>query len=599
MSMRIDQKQITLIQPTVGYEGELIALKFVLLKEGQIQCTKSILPILFNRTIDGIECVTDKLAAPGFSVGLNEIASRKSCLLPIPINNPHIFEFVTPPANNTKLTNTQLDEIAHLETDLILYLIMQKKRHPEIELLCVADWIDDYNRRFPHDPLIGSKDTKIMHIVVDYSINQLAMTPLQEQTWHQSADLRQLAQDIQKSLDHNVQFNFVTALRKKMGSILVNIYEENNITHTWKKKIDSLEKEIEESKKSGKPTESLITDIAKLEFGIQTAEKEKNILLQAESNAEKACDFIRAELAVHHKLAKLEGFFFLLSTRIITETTNLSLPSTTTDKNKYLFFLKTQLSDLIYSLSEKDRVLLEKMNTWSDVQKNNLLAIIAGSKDVLKTNYSQVGQKDFTIKDVIESTLGWRDNDAPFLCNLFPGACTRTLEQHPFEPTLAGLRSKQKSPLRRILLEYRGSAYKTISESKIEMEKILNHSALLCKTTHLYSSEEKPSVILNHSVTFVSNENKELLSIIDFKSQMLEALTHYEKNQDALVEKIISIINLLPSFLEVNRARHLPHGIDKLLAQADEGLIDLIKPILELFKKSVGTNDSIPSIRFG
>ncbi len=232
--------------------------------------------------------------------------------------------------------------------------------------------------------------------------------------------------------------------------------------------------------------------------------KGKAILCDAEVNAEKACQFIRnsqhdyekhrIKNPIKQKLAKLEGFFFILSMRVLTEITFLPVSVNSSSKNKYFFYLKSPLSELIDGLSEKDKALLKFIKDhWSVDQRNELLSSIVGSSEALTVSYS-VGKHVFTVKDVIESALGWREDK---VCDLFPGFPVKKFDP-PYEPKTR-IRSKEHQfPIRRVLLEYRGSPHQTLQQSEREMKKILQLP--FCKTTFLDKDdplEEKLSSVVS------------------------------------------------------------------------------------------------------
>lgn len=487
MSMRIDPTDNP-FNATVGFEGEVRTIKFVLVFDGQMKLAEGDMVLsIIQPTRAGVEIVQDNSVDPRFHQQLKGIAEEKELTLQ-PMEGAHIFEFVTQPATHSNDLKKQFAEIAQMQSHLINYLIKQQKTNTS-GLINVKEWIDAYNISYPKEKLIPSADADNMFIALDYSIKLLNLTRSQP-----AADV------IQKQLSHGVQFNFVAALGKNMGHKLVEIFDENNRIPDFKNHIDLMQKSIK------KTTEMLATlkftnkneinsyiakplqEIKQAEEFLKALEIERTILLQAQINANKSCEYIKKQYSsdnifAQRKMNKLDGFFFILAMRMLTQTKYI--PSSASSKNKYLFFLKTQLADLIDSLSENDKLQLKKINsTWSRAQKNELLSLIAGSSEALTIGYKIKGV-DFTLKNVLESALGWGEKVSQ-LCNLFPGACIKTITP-PFEPTALGLHRKTSDkPLRRILLEYRASQMMTLRQSFQEMEKTLARAILFCKTTYLH-----------------------------------------------------------------------------------------------------------------
>jgi len=471
MSLRIDpQKPVT--SPTVGYEGELRAIRFILIKNDkkQMEVVKGdeVLSV-FYPTKNRVECVIDNSGVDSdLFAQLEKIAEERnlsisdSCKL-----TSHIFEFVTLPASTTEEIKVQFEEIARIEQHLLRYLFAQKISDQNKKLVCVKDWIDDYNKScFPNEPLQSSDNASEMHIVLDYSLKQLQLNNQQQSVldnFPNNENLQKLSEELQPTLLHNPQFNFVASLGKKMGTLLVDMQQENNIN-------------IKHCRN---------TQITKL-------------LLHAQTNAEKACQLINSiyseekkeeedksvwKKATSLKMAKVEGFFFILAMRILTETTFIKIDSRETDKNKYPFFVKTQLSDLIFSLSETDKRLLASINTaWTDAQKLKLLASISGSFEALAVYY-QIGKEFFTVKNMLESVLGWR-KDSDKICNKFPNNSIKTFKP-PYEPIMPGWRSKQhQDALRWVLLEQRLVMFRTLVASEKTMYRLLEQTNEFFKPTH-------------------------------------------------------------------------------------------------------------------
>ncbi len=166
--------------------------------------------------------------------------------------------------------------------------------------------------------------------------------------------------------------------------------------------------------------------------------------------------------------------------RILTETSFIYLSSSS--KNKYLFFLKTNLSDLVHCLSDNDRLLLRETAQWSQTQKNHLLMLIAGSEEALKFRIHE----EFSVQDVIESVLGWRQDALP-LCDRLPNTPTK-----PYDPISVPKwmhRKTKGAPSSRALLEYRYNARRILRDAKEDMGLMLKRANDFCKTTHLRKSE--------------------------------------------------------------------------------------------------------------
>jgi len=501
MVMIITPEELKIILPTVGCECELHAIRFLVIRKNKIIFVgnEKVLSV-FNSILNGIACAHDANHDPRTPAELKRIAAKENLSLTKKKKTSYIFEFITHPKNDAADIDHQFNSLTQIETNLIEYLLTYYHQ-TNYNLLPVKDWL----KQFPKDQLSADADANHMHILLDYSIQNLQLSNIQKN----SNNLHQIAQDVQRKLKHHVQFNFVVALGTRMGSMLVEMMGKNNNLSKYKENLDNILINIGEIKQcdiSKEPFKTYLQDAEKhaeqLINKIAKKEKQISILLQSENNAENACIYIRSQARkneiknsdaessddpAHRKLIKLEGFFFILSMRILTETNYITLGPTETPKNKYPFFLKTQLSDLIDSLSENDKALLFAIqHTWSDKQKNDLLARIAGSHQALTVQYHMGEEKDFTVKDVIESALGWR-NDRPNLCNWFPGASIKPLIPRPVEPEIKGLRSKKhKEPLQRVLLEYRHSKNKTLSNSLKEMKNMLNLSANFCKTTYLH-----------------------------------------------------------------------------------------------------------------
>ncbi len=520
------------IQPTVGYEGELREIPFVLVrmdrnkgKEAiQFAAEDEVLPI-FRPTQNRVECVLDygTVSDPLYFSEFKRIAKQRNYLKPVLTDVSHVFEFVTLPAKNRSELSAQFEEIKRIEIDLIHYLFQTHRNNKSAGFVCIKDWIDDYNERFSENPLPASPDSETMHIVLDCAISELTylLTQQEKNDLLNADDLTPLAELIQSQLSHSQQFNFVVSLGKNMGSMLAAIYDENNDQHIDEQDAARYLKLIaasEELKESGNFSEEEHEKLKKIEEKffrskklIQNAKEQKSILLQAEVNAEAACDYIRNQFndgTEQRKLIKLEGFFFLLSMRVLTETADLVLPWATSTKNQYLFFLKTKLSDLKHSLSENDRLLLQKIGqTWNSQKKHQLLKLIAGSAEALTM---RVGE-DFSVKDVLESALGWTQ---ALVCDQLANSPTKRFEP-PLEPS--GLHRKRSS-LRRVLLEYRTPADGTVADAEQSMIRMLDRARKSCRTTYHFKQE------------WSETGKEEVLAYIQQKNTRSKAKSEYLKN---------------------------------------------------------------------
>lgn len=517
MSMRFTpEEEIDLIQPTVGWEGELKEITFILIQNNKITLSENDAVLsIFKKTEHGVSGENDDMEYAGFLSKLEKIADEEGYTLNTFSNAVHIFEFITSPTNNYNDISTQFAEVARLQLDLIQYLFNLKKHNPDMKLVCINEWIKDYNtnRRSPHKPLVASSQANEMYIVVDDSIERIIKSV--------NSKTLDLPNGFQKHLKHHVQFNFVASLGKKMGSMLAEIYEANNTTNAIKEDVVALEKEMADEimklKAIGKTNDEI--NYFRIKFQekinikkefIDRREKRKNILYRAENNAEIACQFLREKITLlnhdekkehkqNRKFVKLEGFFFLLSMRILTETSRVFVTNSS-PKNMYLFFLKTQLSDLVHCLSMQDKALLQDLEKWPMADKDKLLAHIAGSAEALTVSY-KIGAENFTIKDVLESALGWTQNK---MCDKLPGASIKKIDPAPVEPVTTQIRSKNLNyPLRRVLLEFRASQNQNIFESEREMENILRCSAKFCKTSYIHKKEG----------TFMQHQNAEVKQI--------------------------------------------------------------------------------------
>lgn len=430
MRMRMtSEESLALIQPTVGWEGELHQIVFVVVRDKKIVFDDNVLKV-FESKEHRISCENDYTTDNRKEV--NEVAKANRLTVSNQYKCLHILEFVTSPTKKMEEIEKQLTEIARLEEDLIRYIFFRKEENELKTLLCIKDWIDDYNRRFPNAQLTQTDATKEMYILMDYSITQM-----------KESVKKFSLESLQKNLKHSVQYNFVASLGKKMGSQLVGLLDVTN-------------KE-------------------------RNKDKIKN-LFAAENNSENACQWIRNILGSGRKFAKLEGFFFLLSMRIVTETSYVFLSETSSEKNKYFFFLKTKLSELLLSLSERDKNVLEKISTCGEKEKNQFLALIAGSYEALTASF-QINQIRFTVKQVLESALGWEKND---ICDLLPNTPTKDIVI-PFEPEDPQIHHKlHELPFIRVVLENRSAMDKTTSESMHEMQEMLKHSADLSMTSFLH-----------------------------------------------------------------------------------------------------------------
>ncbi len=635
---------VSTVQPTVGWEGELNAIKFVLIKQKKITLAREEEEVMsvFKPTSNGVECVQDNQPVDfTFFPKLKQIAKQKNLYLPYrAFSSSHVFEFVTHPKKTTEDVGIQFDEIAKLEADLIEYVLTQKRDNPKIGLINVKNWINKYNLRFPNNPISSTSDADSMYIAVDYSIAQLKLTEQQKNIWQKSKILSELARNIQKQLMHNVQFNFVVTLGKSMGSQLIAIFETNNCFSQAQREIKlaqqyiaSAQSELERirsnpSEFSGEEEiKSIIAAnlqcIEKLEDSLVTMEKQKDILRQAEINAERACDFIRLQYntekekkvsdkeipdnPVHRKLIKIEGFCFLLSMRILTETTDIQLDHASTPKNKYLFFLKTQLSDLIHSLSENDKLLLDDIDkTWTGAQKNQLLGIVAGSSEALTIHLRDENKEDFSIKDVLESAFGWKKN----VCDQFPNGATRQITP-PFEPL--NLR-KKNAPLRRILLEYRASPYKTLSESKQLMNDMLHKATLLCKSTHMLKKDwgkwdkeslsnyiKRRDLLINNKAKFVKTlklYNPALLNLIKAACPAeMQSIAKYQLQMDKA--KLTSAKQVAARTVEENVIKAMQYILEqKSLPKKETQHFDNVKKIISDIISDVDLDITLKQINF-
>lgn len=540
MSTGRHNRDIKITQATIGVEVELKEIRFVLINRKVISYVKGndVLPIA-EATDLGVEVVQDNKKTSDFFSALESIANNKKLTITKKTNLSHIFEFFTHPTHDLDHLDLQFEEIAVLETDLIRYLLYIKKNYPDRKLICVKDWIDfSYNVNPNHKNKIkATENSENMFILVDYSTNQFKLTN------------HSISKEIQLTTQQYVQFNFVTALRKKMGTFFVTIFYNNSTFNQLKEKLQKLKEDTESSEEKGDYDPLWYKKIETLQEDITNLTKKRDILLQSEKNAEKACNYIRSvynDMSLHEdqlkeyklnsnpanrKLIKLEGLFFILSTRILTETTFM-IRGSSTAKNNYLFFLKTQLSDLVNCLSLNDKALLYHMNSWSDENKNQLFAYIAGSKWVLTKNYYNQ-HVPYKVYDVLRSALGWT---AAVYCDYFPTASVKTFK-HPVEPE--GIR--RGLPLGRVLFEYRGSKFLTLSEAKKEAHLILKKSSELCKTTHLHKKELKDAkpqqitkVIMNSSKSL--EEKKSFIENIKLYSPAL--LSDLEANHPEILAEM-------------------------------------------------------------
>lgn len=471
------------IQASIGVEAELHKIHFIFIDPitQKVKSLNNAVLSIIEPTVNGVEVVNDVMTVSNFYPSLKKIAAEEK-LAPLTKvhNKSYIFEFFTHPSKTPEHLERQFKEIVALETDLIRYLFHIKKTDPNRNLLCVKEWIDkSYNANPEHKEVKAGKESEKLFILIDFSIKQLiGKISISE-------GLVIDPKKIQSSLPHYLQFNFVTALGKKMGTKLVSIFNENSCLEKYKKeREDKIAKnELLKSKNLFDP--EFEESLAETQRFIDRLKTKRKILRQAEKNAEKACNFIRSIQNIDRRLIKLEGFFFILAMRILTETTYISR-GIGCPKSKYLFFLKTQLSDLIYCLSRKDRDLLNDIDEhWSLENKDKLLAYIAGSQWVLTKEYKYNNITDciYTIEDVLKSALQW-ETIFSNACQWFQNASIKSFEV-PIEPN----HIRRSSPLRRILLEYRGSKYLTLSDALTEANNIQQKAVSFCMTTYLYKKE--------------------------------------------------------------------------------------------------------------
>ncbi len=487
MSLRLaleekDNKDIT--EPSVGIELEVHAIPFIYKRDNKLFYVSDIVQIL---KAPGIKVEDDSVTDINFVSELKKIALKENVVLENLKKTSFVFEFVTDPVKNLTQLEHQFQEIARLETSLISYLLL-KKRFFQKSFVCVKEWLD----QLPENEITPGKRTDEMFILVDYSIENLQLTGEQKQ----NNDITQVSEEIQKKLKHQVQFNFVVALSKKMGSMFVEILDTNNKISKKKILLHNELKRYEQLNHADDLQKSL-KKIAQHEKYIESHEIERRILLHAEYNAERACEHIQSQAKekkvesallknpAQRDLAKLNGLFFILSMRILTETTYIPLAKNVCQKSKYPFFIKTQLSRLVHCISENDKVLLNEIEAWDEDQKNHLFALIAGSYQALTMRFTTANGNTYTVRDVIQSTIFCFRQDYLPLCDLFPNASIKSFEI-PVEPK--GIRSKEQS-VERVLVEYRKSVDKTLSEALEEMKKLLHVAANFCKTTYLRKQE--------------------------------------------------------------------------------------------------------------
>ncbi len=250
--MRRRQDQVAFTRSTVGFEGELHAIRLLLIDEDPVSGQKimgktgsgEVLEI-FPKTKNRIHCVTDtKVTSAVFRADIERIASLVGYDLS-DISHSNIFEFVTLPTDDLRELKDQFNEIVRIEKDLIHYILKQKKDKPRLELICVKSWIDDYNDRYPDSPLPPSQDSSRMYILLKYSCKEL-IKEAQEKEDEQKNEISERADFIQNKLMHYVQYNFVMALDTKMGSQLIQVFEANSHISENLNKI----KELKEQKES-------------------------------------------------------------------------------------------------------------------------------------------------------------------------------------------------------------------------------------------------------------------------------------------------------------------------------------------------------------
>ncbi len=546
MRMRMTpEASVALIQPTVGWEGELHQIVFAIITNKKVVSLSDDDPpsMIFEPTETGVYCVNDNS-----NENLNDclpvvknVAKQKRLAVSSQFRGLHVLEFITSPTKKTDDLHTQFAEISRLEADLIQYIIQKKEKNELIELICIKDWMDDYNRRFKEAPLVGGNRTHEMYILVDHSLKKI------------KESVKKFSMDVQSQLKHAVQFNFVSALGKKMGSELISIYKmENEIEEyaAFKEKkaleytIISLKLEALQKQKNQEARiqehQKQLSVIIEHKILLECREKQIHILQEAENNSEKICELIRHQSASERKLTKLTGFFFLLSMRIMTEVDFIPLWTASSIKNRYIYFLKTNLSDLIHSLSENDKKILQDMSAWGDAEKQQLFVLIAGSSEALTVSF-HINQTTLTVKEVIESALGWEKNK---MCDLLPNSPTKPIEM-PLEPVDTQIR--RETHLRRILLENRSLSDKTIIESENEMKKMLYRAAGLSKTTYLQKKYEIPSESQTiefkqtDTGTIIDNTIRKAMMLIDeyktgvfdeinFKLQLSKIVFHSDKD---------------------------------------------------------------------
>lgn len=531
----LDPNALKKIKPTVGTEVEMKQIPIVLI-DVEPHTQKKIISVvkgdtvlqIFNKTNNGIQGVQDaRQINASFKSEINEIANQSWYFKPS-INSALILELFTPPTDNALQVSQQFQEIAQIETDLIHYLYKEFQNDQNIRFISLKAWIDDYNKRHPTNPLPSTDESERMYIPLVFSIKELIAT-FDEEKKPKGNDLFQTAQLTQESLLQRIQYNFSTALHGRMGSMLLELCETEQPQIEWEHQITICKQKILEFelliKSNPDSYDEILLDIKKqnelLDFfqeKLRQYRLKKDILKISEINAQKACRLIQ-DFEKHNAeskkpdrdLFKLEGFFFLLSMRFTTETSDLSPQGETTDKSKYLFFLKTKLSDLIYSLSQNDRLLLEDIGQNTELRLQ-ILTLIAGSSEALTVRFGR-----FTALDLIESALQWRKDSRP-ICDRLPNAPLKPLIPPPIP---LGLHRKiESAPQRRILLEYRPYTNEPLLHAENNTKNMLERATEFCETA--FSIKSIDERLLNKDTAAAYLKRTEIS--INEKSRFVQSL---------------------------------------------------------------------------
>ncbi|GEM_PF-4421993 len=384
----------------------------------------------------------------------------------------NIFEFSTDPLSSPEEIDLAVKRIGIIEQSLAEYISV--KVNEGIDLINFATWAEDFNKTHIAEPDLQISldlDGKEMYIIAKPSKDALPK---------KIPDMQQTAE-----LLHYPQFNFSASLETMAANKLENILSQEITTSVANKslpKIISAENELKLLATLVAKDPSYADMVPLKEANLQKAKapvdrlaQQQQILQSSGEASKKTLDVIHQHVDKHNeaspKLKKLQGFLFILSNYVTTETAKWPQLDST-PKNKYLFFVKHSVSDILkHCLSERDQTLLKDLINKPEAQDAIITELAGGKQNLNKIMYSYDSANsekiDVSVRDFLMSSLGWKEENEK-VCDKLPTA-GKILP--PLEPE--GLRSK--SQLSRIVLELRWPGEDvTISKANDLMQATLN-----------------------------------------------------------------------------------------------------------------------------